>query len=70
MKLLDFGIAKFGDTDVTQAGDVLGSISYMSPEQLAGGTIDGRSDIFSAGIVMYELLTGRRRSRASRRRRS
>ena len=60
VKLLDFGIAKFGDTDVTQAGDVLGSISYMSPEQLAGGTIDGRSDIFSAGIVMYELLTGRR----------
>ncbi len=60
VKLLDFGIAKFGDTDVTQAGDVLGSISYMSPEQLAGGTIDGRSDIFSAGIVMYELLSGRR----------
>jgi hypothetical protein len=60
VKLLDFGIAKFGDTDVTQAGDVLGSISYMSPEQLASGTIDGRSDIFSAGIVMYELLSGRR----------
>jgi Protein kinase domain len=60
VKLLDFGIAKFGDTDVTQAGDVLGSISYMSPEQLAGGTIDGRSDIFSAGIVMFELLAGRR----------
>jgi serine/threonine protein kinase len=60
VKLLDFGIAKYGDTDVTQVGDVLGSVSYMSPEQLSGTGIDGRSDIFSAGIVLYELLSGHR----------
>lgn len=60
VKLLDFGIAKFGESTLTTAGDVVGSVSYMSPEQLSGAPVDSRSDIFSAGIVLYELLTGRR----------
>jgi serine/threonine-protein kinase len=60
VKLLDFGIAKFGESTLTTAGDVVGSVSYMSPEQLSGAPVDTRSDIFSAGIVLYELLAGRR----------
>jgi serine/threonine protein kinase len=61
VKLLDFGIAKFGDTAVTRVGGVVGSVSYMSPEQIAGDDdVDGRSDIFSVGIVLYELLSGKR----------
>jgi serine/threonine protein kinase len=65
VKLLDFGIAKFGDTTVTRIGGVVGSVSYMSPEQVSGSEdVDGRSDIFSVGIVLYELLCGRRPFRA------
>jgi serine/threonine protein kinase len=65
VKLLDFGIAKFGDTTVTRIGGVVGSVSYMSPEQVSGEEdVDGRSDIFSVGIVMYELLSGQRPFRA------
>ena len=60
-KLLDFGVAKLTSSTLTKQGDVIGSVSYMSPEQLSGSdTIDGRSDIFSAGVVLYELLTGRK----------
>jgi hypothetical protein len=65
VKLLDFGIAKFGDTTVTRIGGVVGSVSYMSPEQVSGEEdVDGRSDIFSVGIVLYELLCGHRPFRA------
>jgi len=61
VKIMDFGLAKVrGGTDLTQAGTTVGTISYMSPEQARGETIDQRSDIWSFGVLMYELLTGRR----------
>ena len=66
VKLLDFGIARVGDMVFeaesvrTQAGQVLGTPRYMSPEQAIGGEIDGRSDLFSLGVVLYEMLSGKR----------
>jgi serine/threonine-protein kinase len=61
VKLLDFGIAKLQTSTLTRQGDVLGSASYMSPEQVGGSeSVDGRADIFSTGVVLYELLTGRK----------
>lgn len=60
IKLLDFGIAKFSSSTMTRQGSVFGSISYMSPEQVNGSEVDGRADIFSAGVVLYELLTGKK----------
>src|SRR5688500_9890505 len=61
VKLLDFGVAKLTTSTLTRQGDVLGSASYMSPEQVSGSdTVDGRSDIFSVGVMLYELLAGRK----------
>ena len=61
VKLLDFGIAKAkGALARTRAGTVKGTAGYMSPEQVRGETIDGRSDVFSLGVVLWEMMTGRR----------
>jgi serine/threonine protein kinase len=59
VKVADFGIAKVGSTKMTQPGTLLGSPSYMAPEHFLGRALDGRSDIFALGIVLYELVTGR-----------
>lgn len=59
IKLTDFGIAHLSNSDHTHAGQMLGSPRYMSPEQAMGREIDGRSDIFSLGAVLYEMLTAR-----------
>lgn len=58
VKVTDFGIARIADTTTTRPGVVLGSPSFMSPEQLKGKDIDGRADIFSLGVTFYQLLTG------------
>jgi serine/threonine-protein kinase len=60
IKVTDFGIARIETSVLTQRGDMLGTPSYMSPEQYMGEATDGRSDIFSAGVILYELLTGER----------
>jgi eukaryotic-like serine/threonine-protein kinase len=71
VKLLDFGLAKLGRGDtplddaaltrgITAAGTILGTLHYMSPEQLQGSPADARSDIFAFGLVLYEMLTGKR----------
>jgi CHASE2 domain-containing sensor protein/tetratricopeptide (TPR) repeat protein len=58
LKLTDFGIARLTDTSRTKTGIVLGTPSFMSPEQLEGRPLDGRSDLFALGITLYQLLTG------------
>src|SRR5206468_11113849 len=58
LKVTDYGLAKNPSANLTQAGVLLGTPSYMSPEQIQGHELDGRSDLFSLGVVLYELMTG------------
>ena len=63
VKLTDFGIARIEDAasaGQTQAGEILGTPIYMSPEQVMGQTVDGRSDLYSLGVILYEMVAGRR----------
>jgi serine/threonine protein kinase len=58
IKVADFGIARIDTSQLTLTGVVMGSPGYMAPEQYTGGTVDRRADLFAAGVVMYQLLTG------------
>lgn len=58
VKVTDFGIARITDSSKTKTGMVLGTPSYMSPEQLSGKKVDGRSDLFSLGVMLYQMLSG------------
>jgi len=60
VKISDFGIARIESSTLTQTGAMLGTPSFMSPEQFRGESVDARSDLFSAGIVLYQLLSGQR----------
>jgi eukaryotic-like serine/threonine-protein kinase len=60
VKVVDFGIARLTGASKTQTGTLLGTLAYMSPQQIRGDRADGRSDIWSVGVVLYELLTYRR----------
>jgi serine/threonine protein kinase/tetratricopeptide (TPR) repeat protein len=68
VKVLDFGIAKLaGEAGFTEVGRVMGSAEYMSPEQLRGTTVDARTDVWSLGVVLYEMVTGRKPFRGASR---
>jgi eukaryotic-like serine/threonine-protein kinase len=59
VKVTDFGIARAGASQMTEAGSIVGTAQYLSPEQARGGEVDPRSDLYSLGVVLYELLTGK-----------
>ena len=58
-KVTDFGIARAGASDMTETGSIIGTAQYLSPEQAQGHPVDARSDLYSIGVLLYELLTGR-----------
>jgi serine/threonine-protein kinase len=58
--LADFGVARILTSTITQTGTTVGTLNYMSPEQVKGQTVDSRSDVFALGVVLYELLTGKK----------
>jgi eukaryotic-like serine/threonine-protein kinase len=58
LKVTDFGIARAGASQMTEAGSIVGTAQYLSPEQAHGSAVDQRSDLYSLGVVLYELLTG------------
>jgi len=60
VKILDFGVARVTAASMTGTGNIVGTADYMSPEQVKGDRVDGRSDLFSVGCMLYELVTGRR----------
>ena len=59
LKVTDFGIARSGASQMTEAGSIVGTAQYLSPEQARGAPVDPRSDIYSLGVVLYEMLTGK-----------
>jgi serine/threonine-protein kinase len=59
LKVTDFGIARAGVSQMTEAGSIIGTAQYLSPEQARGSAVDQRSDLYSVGIVLYEMLTGK-----------
>jgi eukaryotic-like serine/threonine-protein kinase len=59
VQVTDFGIARAGASDMTETGSIMGTAQYLSPEQAQGRPVDARSDLYSIGIILYELLTGR-----------
>ena len=58
VKITDFGVARLPNSDLTKTDQFVGSPGFISPEQLQGGTVDGRSDLFALGVILYQLLTG------------
>src|SRR3989449_6233903 len=58
LKVTDFGIARAGASQMTEAGSIIGTAQYLSPEQARGSAVDQRSDLYSVGVVLYEMLTG------------
>ena len=60
VKILDFGLAKARDQSLSETGARFGTVSYMSPEQIRGQAVDGRADLWALGVILYEMLTGRK----------
>ena len=60
VKLVDFGVARLVDVEVTRTGESLGTPAYMAPEQMRGAPIDARTDLYALGATLYELVTGER----------